>query len=168
MKRLLAAALFAALALASIGPASAQQQAAAPVTYEAFCSYIVATGLPSSCVPTVGDTPFSAPALASATAAQIVAGVAGASIRVTYVAYSAYNSATAGLLELLYGTGTNCGTGTTVLHVLADVPATTQISGALGTGYGQIFIVPAGKSLCAEITAGTVTEASVAGTVAIY
>lgn len=171
MKRLLSAALLAALSFACLAPASA-----AGVVYpnssafvpETVCSAGLGPNFPIPCGPTVGDTGFTSPALASGTAAKIVSGVASESIRVTYLAYSAYESATGGSLELLYGTGSNCGTGTTVLHIISYVPATTQIAGQLGSGYGQIFIVPAGKDLCAEITAGTVTEASVAGTVSIY
>jgi len=168
MKRLLASVLFAALALVSIAPASAQVYQGGGVLPETLCSYTSVVGYPTPCAPTVGDKPISAPALASGAATKILTGVTGASWRITYLAYSAYESATGGALELLYGTGTNCGTGTTVLHVISYVPATTLVAGQLGTAYGQNLIAPAGKDVCAEITAGTVTEASVAGTAALY
>lgn len=54
-----------------------------------------------------------------------------------------------------YGTGTNCGTGTTTLA--GPYPLTAQAGFSQGSGTGAVMIVPAGKALC--IT----TDASVGG-----
>lgn len=54
-----------------------------------------------------------------------------------------------------YGTGTNCGTGTTTLS--GPWPWTAQVGFTQGAGTGAVMIVPAGKALC--IT----TDASVGG-----
>jgi hypothetical protein len=45
-----------------------------------------------------------------------------------------------------YGTGSNCGTGTTTLD--GPYPLTAQAGMTIGAGTGAIMIVPAGKALC--------------------
>jgi len=54
-----------------------------------------------------------------------------------------------------YGTGSNCGTGTTTLN--GPWPLTAQAGFSKGSGLGAVMIVPAGQALC--IT----TDASVSG-----
>jgi len=54
-----------------------------------------------------------------------------------------------------YGTGSNCGTGTTTLA--GPYPLTAQAGFALGSGTGPVMIVPSAQALC--IT----TDASVSG-----
>lgn len=54
-----------------------------------------------------------------------------------------------------YGTGSNCGTGTTTLN--GPWPLTAQAGFSKGSGLGAVMIVPAGQALC--IT----TDASVTG-----
>jgi hypothetical protein len=54
-----------------------------------------------------------------------------------------------------YGTGTNCGTGTTTLD--GPWPLTAQSGFAEGSGNGPVMIVPAGQALCVT------TDASVSG-----
>lgn len=54
-----------------------------------------------------------------------------------------------------YGTGTNCGTGTTTLD--GPYPLTAQAGFSEGNGGNAVLIVPAGKALCVT------TDASVSG-----
>lgn len=54
-----------------------------------------------------------------------------------------------------YGTGTNCGTGTTTLD--GPWPLTAQAGFSEGNGSGPVLIVPAGNALCVT------TDASVSG-----
>lgn len=54
-----------------------------------------------------------------------------------------------------YGTGSNCGTGTTTLD--GPWPLTAQAGFAEGAGVGPVMIVPAGQALCVT------TDASVSG-----
>jgi len=68
-------------------------------------------------------------------------------------------TATAGLMLIQYGTGANCGTGTTSLFPSsASVPRIVYPSNALFTGgiaFNGPLIVPGGKDLC---VLGTVTN----------
>lgn len=56
-----------------------------------------------------------------------------------------------------YGTGSNCGTGTTTLS--GPWPLTAQAGFSKGSGTGAVMIVPAGQALCVT------TDASVGGAV---
>lgn len=58
-----------------------------------------------------------------------------------------------------YGTGSNCGTGTTTLE--GPWPLTAQAGMTAGSGLGAIMIVPASQALCVT------TDASVTGGVAL-
>lgn len=165
MKRLLAAALFSALALAAIAPASAQTyNNSGRVNAVGLCSAVTA-GYPVGCAPTIGDTAFKA--AVTTTLTQFIAAPTAGSIRITAAQYAAIESATGGALEIEAGTGTNCGTGTVVVSALAWVP-TSAVAGSYGNGSGAIWILPAGDAACAVITAGTVTFAEISGTYAVY
>jgi hypothetical protein len=121
----------------------------------------------AGCLPPNGDTQFYQ--AATTTLTQVIAAPGSGSIRITSLVASGLESATGGWIELEYGTGTNCATGTTVLAFVLWVPAAApgaQIS--LGTGYGNVFLVPATKALCVIVSAGTVTQASIAGTYTVY
>lgn len=79
---------------------------------------------------------------------QGMGGIAGQSIYIC--GWHITNSAASGTFAFSYGTGTNCGTGTTVLippvNVSSSAPATDHIDYA--------FIqIPAGNSLCQNSTA---------------
>lgn len=77
---------------------------------------------------------------------RIVQGRANAQINVTTLAL--IPAATA-VVTFTYGTGTNCGTGTTNL-----TGAMTFAAGAVmtvGDGYGSVMVVPSGNDLCITI-----------------
>jgi hypothetical protein len=63
-----------------------------------------------------------------------------------YVTYAHIESAGTTTSKFVYGTGTNCGTGTTDLHPAFSWTAGNGYSG--GAGLGPILIVPAGQALC--------------------
>lgn len=50
-----------------------------------------------------------------------------------------------------YGTGTNCGTGTTAIG--GAINLTAQAAFAPGDGTGPVIVVPAGKALCILLSA---------------
>lgn len=90
-----------------------------------------------------GEVSTLSSAVASATRAQVVAAPTAGSIylRGIWIEKSATST---GVVTVSYGTGTNCGTGTTTL--LSLTAATSQI---LPFGYEPIGIqVPATKALC--------------------
>ena len=58
-----------------------------------------------------------------------------------------------GNIQFVYGTGATCGTGQT--NVTGNYPLTAQVGFTKGSGFGAVWIIPAGKSLC------VVTDASV-------
>ena len=99
-----------------------------------------------------GTPTFAFLALPATTTTQIVA-LSGT--KVTYVtSMMAFGGGTVNV-TFKYGTGTNCGTGTTTLA--GPYPLTAQAGFALGAGTGPVMIVPSGQELC--IT----TDASVSG-----
>jgi len=85
---------------------------------------------------------------ANATATQIVA-LSGT----TKIYVSAYSivASVAENVKFQYGTGTNCGTGTTDITSLMAFAANGGI--AAGSGMAPLFVVPAGNALC--VTAST-------------
>lgn len=79
---------------------------------------------------------------------QLVALASGKSIYVTHIHVIA--AASAGF-ALVYGTGTNCGTGMTYLDGAGgNTMAFSANSGlAAGIGLGPVYVIPAGNALCA-------------------
>lgn len=65
----------------------------------------------------------------------------------------------AGNATLVYGTGSNCGTGTTSLTGPYALVAQTVIT--KGSGLGPIFVVPAGNALCLTTSAAVQMSGSV-------
>jgi hypothetical protein len=93
-----------------------------------------------------GDLSNLSTAVATATLTRVVAAPASGS---TYIRSIAVEKSTGagGSFTLQYGTGTNCGTGTTVLiGPVTNPPIQTYYLGA---------IVPAGQDLCAQTDAST-------------
>ncbi len=86
---------------------------------------------------------------ASAATAQLVAISASTLVRVT--AWDVIAGG-AGTIKFVYGTGTNCGTGTTDLT--GAYPLTAQAGIARGDGLGTLFKTPAGNALCITTTGG--------------
>lgn len=96
--------------------------------------------------------------MTTATTTQIVALASGAKIRICAYAIQGSTTATATTLKLVYGTGTNCATGTTALTPAWNMPATsTSLPFREGAGVGELFQTPVSNALCATSTAaGTV------------
>ena len=82
--------------------------------------------------------------ITSATTTQIIALTSGKSIYVTH--YEIHNGAAANAIYWVYGTGTNCGTGTTTLTGLVSLAANDGSNG--GGGLGAVLTVPASQALC--------------------
>lgn len=95
----------------------------------------------------------------SAATAQLVALSASAVIHVTSFDFIAAGSAN---VTLVYGTGTNCGTGTTSLT--GAYPLTAQAGIAKGNGQGPVLVVPAGNALCWTNSAAVQVSGSVSYT----
>src|SRR5690348_9269140 len=92
----------------------------------------------------------------SATLTQLVAAPASGQIFVDGI-FLEKATATTGSVTLKYGTGTNCGTGTTTLAYVGPQTATS----AVPIGYYPLEVqVPAANALCAS-TDATTTEALV-------
>lgn len=95
--------------------------------------------------------------MTTATTTQIIALGSGQQIRVCAYAIQGSTTATATTLKLVYGTGTNCATGTTSLTPAWSLPATTPAFLSQGHGVGELFQTPAGDALCGtNSAAGTV------------
>jgi hypothetical protein len=109
------------------------------------------------CVNTaIGGTPQttnSAPiSISSATTTQIIPALAS---NYTYITQLNVMAGSAGGLTLEYGTGTNCGTGTTVLTGAYPWPAFGGVS--IGTGFGPTFgTIPINNAVCIVSTGAPV------------
>lgn len=86
--------------------------------------------------------------VSTATTTQLVAISASTLVRVT--AWDVIAGGT-GTIKFVYGTGTNCGTGTTDLT--GAYPLTAQAGIARGDGLGTLFKTPAGNALCVTTSA---------------
>jgi hypothetical protein len=164
MKRLISVAVlaFASLAFMPASPAMAQTYQGNGTLPSTLCSAIT-PGFPTACAPTIGDTPYYAAATLTLTQF-IAAPTAPAAIRITYLQFEGFESATGGELLLEQGTGTNCATNTAIVAKLAYLTATSYVSGSLGYGpEGTIFQLKPGYAGCVVISAGTVTSAAIAG-----
>lgn len=97
----------------------------------------------------------------------VAAGAAGTSQQIAlqigqsiYVCgYQLSQVATAGTLQWVYGTGTNCGTGTTNLTGAMGVTASQPFS--YGTGGATVMKVPQGNELCLTTTGAGGTAAGI-------
>lgn len=86
--------------------------------------------------------------ISTSTTTQLVALAANQTIYVT--SYDVVAGGT-GTFQLEYGTGTTCGTGTTILT--GAYPFVAQSVFAKGNGLGPVLIVPPGNALCAVTNA---------------
>lgn len=94
--------------------------------------------------------------ISTATTTQLVALASGKAIYVTAMDVVAGGT---GNITFEYGTGTNCGTGTTVLTGAYNLVAQSGL--AKGNGAGAVWIVPAGNALCALTSAAVQMSGSV-------
>lgn len=101
------------------------------------------------CAPAFAQAPLvqadksAAISTASAATTEIVAAVTGLSVKVTHFDFIAAGATN---VTLVYGTGSNCATGTTSLT--GAYPLTAQAGIAAGNGSGIIIPVPVSKALC--------------------
>jgi hypothetical protein len=97
--------------------------------------------------------------ISTATTTQLVALASGQVIHVT--SWDVVAGGT-GTFRLVYGTGTNCGTGTT--NLTGAYPFIANAGIAKGTGLGPVLTVPAGNALCAVTTAAVTMDGSLSYT----
>lgn len=86
--------------------------------------------------------------ISTATTTRLVLGVAGQSI---YVTAADIIAAGTGNIQFVAGTGATCGTGQ--VNISGNYNLTAQVGFTKGTGYGVVWVVPAGLSLCATTSA---------------
>ena len=100
----------------------------------------------------INGTQFADVSMTSATTTQVIAAVPGLPIYVTnWDEFVSNTASTAPAWTFVYGTGTNCGTGTTTLSLAARVLAANNGIVRAG-GQGQQFTVPPGNALCVAVT----------------
>jgi hypothetical protein len=94
--------------------------------------------------------------MSTATTTQVMSLTSAQKIYVT-----AWNviAAGTGTIKLVYGTGTNCGTGTADLTPAYSLVAQAGI--ATGTGLGPVLFVPAGNALCVTTSAAVGMQGTV-------
>jgi hypothetical protein len=97
--------------------------------------------------------------VSAATTTQLVALSSGKKIYVT--AWDVIAAGT-GNLKLVYGTGANCGTGTTDLTGAYNLTAQAGLS--KGNGLGAVLVVPASNALCVTTSAAVQMSGSLAYT----
>lgn len=97
----------------------------------------------ANCLPAIQASKSAAINIAATTTTQIIALAANQAIFVT-----SWNVMAAGTnnVTLVYGTGTNCGTGQVALT--GAYPLIAQAGIATGNGLGPILYIPAGNALC--------------------
>jgi hypothetical protein len=97
----------------------------------------------STAAPMQGDQSVGV-GMSSATTTAFISGVSNQRIYVTGGMLWANGT---GNLTFKYGTGTDCGTGTTSINSQV-ISMTAQTAFLVGTGLGPALVVPAGKDLC--------------------
>jgi hypothetical protein len=98
--------------------------------------------------------------MTTATTTQIVALVSGRKIRVCGFSLQGGGTTTA---TIKYGTGSNCGTGTTVLSPGWELTAQSGL--AEGSGLGELFQTPVSQALCVTSSAAVNLHAFVTYTI---
>lgn len=99
--------------------------------------------LPDNTGPVTFSTASAKLSISTATTTQVVALTAAKRILVTSFNFHSAGTTT---FKFVYGTGTNCGTGTTDLTDIYDLVASDGMTS--GNGAGVILFVPAGNALC--------------------
>jgi hypothetical protein len=87
--------------------------------------------------------------ISSATTTKLVSGITGQRIYPTAISVDV---AGANVLTFEYGTGTNCGTGTTA--ITGPYTLTSGVPLHIGSGSAPVLIIPPGNDLCV-VTAAT-------------
>lgn len=97
----------------------------------------------NNCVPGVAASNAAIIAISSNTTSELVALATGKRI---YVTSWDLISSVAGTVKFVYGTGTNCGTGTTDLTGTYTFGTSTVFT--KGNGLGMLLVVPVSNALC--------------------
>lgn len=97
----------------------------------------------SNCIPEFGASASIKISNAAASTTEIIAAVTNKSIYITHYNFMATNTNN---VKLVYGTGTNCGTGTT--DITGAYPLIAQAGVSAGIGLGAIAFVPVSNALC--------------------
>jgi len=97
----------------------------------------------NNCVQGIAASNSAAISVSTATTTQIVALSTGKQIFVTSFDFMSAGTTN---FTFVYGTGTNCGTGTTSLT--GAYPLIAQAGVSKGNGLGSILVVPSGNALC--------------------
>ena len=94
----------------------------------------------------------------SATTTTLVSLVTGKAI---YVTHAHIVASAAANFQLVYGTGTACGTGTVYLDGASGNPMAFAANGGFsaGSGLGPVYVIPAGNALCLITATGGVNYA---------
>ncbi len=150
MKRkfvVMALAAFALLALASPWLVTKGQESAAQFFFKSIAKGVSAQG--ASVLQTGEINTLTAP-VATATVTQVVAAPGSGSIYLRGIWIEKMTTST-GSFNVIYGTGTNCGTGTTTLFGQALAASQTATLGEYKIGAA----IPAGNALCLQTDAAT-------------
>jgi hypothetical protein len=159
------------LALAALAwPAPAQVNVSSPVVVKDQSSSATGSAAPATASYMAGNSSGNLAGIvacdssalivvSTATTSQIVALVSGKSI---YVCALAINGGGATTAKLVYGTGTNCGTGQTNLTPAFSLALATTVS--LGGGVGYVTKTPSGNALCVTNSAAVAANVFVAYT----
>lgn len=95
--------------------------------------------------------------ISTATTTKLITGIASRWIYITSFNIIAGGT---GNIQLVYGTGSNCGTGQTILTGAYNL--TAQAGLVLGTGSAPVLVVPTGNDVCAITSAAVQMSGSVA------
>jgi hypothetical protein len=94
---------------------------------------------------TMASAPIS---IATATTTLLITGISGKFMYVTAIDVVAAGT---GNIQFITGTGATCGTST--VNVTGNYNLTAQAGFAKGSGFGALWVLPSGNSLCAVTTA---------------
>lgn len=110
----------------------------------------------NNCVEAIQASASKAISVAASTTTEIIALVSTKSIYVT-----SFDFMSAGTLNatLVYGTGTNCGTGTTSLT--GAYPLIAQAGISKGNGAGIILVIPVSNALCITTSGSSQVSGSI-------
>jgi len=106
----------------------------------------------------VPATMASAPiAITTATTTLVITGISGKFMYVTAIDVVAAGT---GNIQFITGTGATCAVGT--VNVTGNYNLTAQAGFAKGSGFGALWVLPSGNSLCAVTSAGVGMHGSIA------
>jgi hypothetical protein len=92
-------------------------------------------------------------AITGAGTVQLIAAPADSTQSIYVTRWDAQVSVLEGTFQLVYGTGSNCGTGQG--NVTGVYDWTPQSGVSIGNGGGVIYAIPAGNAICATTTGST-------------